>query len=57
MLSKDNGAYRVVAYDGTYNTKTVKEDVFANVPATQWFVKKADNDTHTFTIANRSRFT
>ena len=55
MLSKDNGAYRVVAYDGTYNTKTVKEDVFANVPATQWFVKKADNDTHTFTIANRDK--
>ena len=55
MLTKDDGAYRVVAYDGVYKKKTVKEDVFANVPATQWFVKKADNDTHTFTIANRDK--
>ena len=56
MKEADKGGFRVVAYDGTYNTTLVKESkVSASVPATQWFVKKADAATHAYTIANRDK--
>ncbi|MBP3519417.1 MAG: hypothetical protein J6K31_13690 [Parabacteroides sp.] len=58
LKEKTDGKFAVVNYDGTYNTKYVKADnVFASVPATQWFVKKADNNAHMFTIANRDKDT
>ena len=56
MKDADKGGFRVVSYDGTFNTSLVKESkVSASVPATQWFVKKADAATHTYTIANRDK--
>ncbi|RDU50729.1 hypothetical protein DWU89_01695 [Parabacteroides acidifaciens] len=56
MKDADKGGFRVVAYDGTFNTTLVKESkVSASVPATQWFVKKANAATHTYTIANRDK--
>ena len=56
MKEADKGGFRVVAYDGTYNTTLVKESkVSASVPATQWFVKKADAAAHAYTIANRDK--
>ena len=57
LNKKENeGKFIVMNYDGNKDKDFVKADgVFASVPATQWFVKKANNGTHKFTIANRDQ--